>query len=122
MQDPPTRKRTDRDVIQAVASGERDAFALLVERHAASVRRLAVAMTANEATADDVAQEVFVAAWRSAAKFRGDGSVRGWLLTIARNAARRTARRRSGEPKRGRGTRRARRLRRVGRRAPHREL
>jgi RNA polymerase sigma-70 factor (ECF subfamily) len=55
-------------------------------------------MTRDEDTADDVVQEVFVAAWRSAQTFRGDSSVRNWLLTITRNAARRTTRRRAGEP------------------------
>jgi RNA polymerase sigma-70 factor (ECF subfamily) len=33
--------------------------------------------------ADDIAQETFLAAWRSAAAFRGDGSYFAWLARIA---------------------------------------
>ncbi len=62
-------------------------------QHAASVRRLALALTHSEATADDVVQEVYLSAWRHATGFRGEGSARGWSPTITRNAARRTARR-----------------------------
>ena len=89
---------SDLAALEAVAAGDREAFTLLVTRHAASVRRLAGALTSDEATADDVTQEVFLSVWRGARGFRNEGSVRGWLLTITRNAARRSARRRVGEP------------------------
>ena len=45
--------------------------------------------------AEDVAQEAFLAAFRSIGGFRGEGSVRGWLMRIAtRQAFRRLAQRR----------------------------
>ena len=45
--------------------------------------------------AEDVAQEAFLAAFRSMRGFRGEGSVRGWLMRIAtRQAYRRLAQRR----------------------------
>jgi RNA polymerase sigma-70 factor, ECF subfamily len=47
---------------------------------------------------DDVTQEVFVAAWRSLAYFRGDASARTWLFVIARRTARRAAQRRRNRP------------------------
>ncbi len=87
----------DPQLIAAIAAGEREAFALLVERHAAAVHRLALAMTGSAATAEDVSQDVFVSAWRFASTFRG-GSARAWLLTITRNAVHRSRRRRAGQP------------------------
>ena len=49
---------------------------------------LARALTGGRGDADDLAQEVFVRAWRSLRGFRGDSSFRTWLHRIAINAIR----------------------------------
>lgn len=77
----------DRGLIARTAAGDRRAFELLVERHAAAVLRLANAITGDQASAEDVLQQTFLSAYQHAASFRADASVRTWLLTIARNAA-----------------------------------
>jgi RNA polymerase sigma-70 factor (ECF subfamily) len=41
----------------------------------------------NDANAEDALQRAFVALWKSAGTYSGSASVRGWLFTIARNAA-----------------------------------
>jgi RNA polymerase sigma-70 factor (ECF subfamily) len=89
---------TDAELFAAIAQGDRDAFAVLLGRHAASVHRLATAMSGSSAAADDVCQEVFLAAWRSAGSFKGTSSAKGWLFTITRNAVSRSRRRRAGQP------------------------
>ena len=49
---------------------------------------MALSVTHDPSLADDVAQEAFLRAWRSAATYDGlRGSVSAWLLTITRNAA-----------------------------------
>ena len=75
---------SDRDLIARTAEGDRRAFELLIERHAAAVLRLATAAS-DPSTAEDAMQQTFLSAYRYAATFRGDASVRTWLLTIARN-------------------------------------
>jgi RNA polymerase sigma-70 factor (ECF subfamily) len=83
----------DDDLIARAARGEGRAFDVIVDRHAPAVLRLARAMSPDHATADDVVQETFLAAFRSAATYRpGVSSVRTWLFAIARNAARRARR------------------------------
>ncbi|MFF2481600.1 RNA polymerase sigma factor [Paenibacillus sp. NPDC058071] len=42
-------------------------------------------LTKQRQTADDIAQDVFLAAYESLYRYRGEGTVRGWLLTITRN-------------------------------------
>lgn len=64
-----------------VVSGDRRAFAVLVERHEARLRSF-LARVAGAEDADDLAQETFLRAWRNASAFRGAGSYRGWLFTI----------------------------------------
>ncbi len=44
-------------------------------------------LTRDDDAAEDALQETFLAAYRGAASFRGDGRVKSWLLTIARNAS-----------------------------------
>lgn len=88
----------DVDLIQRTAAGDREAFERLVERHQAAVYRFVRALGPDSASSEDALQETFLAAWRSAATFRGESSARTWLLTIARNAALRQSRRRAGEP------------------------
>jgi RNA polymerase sigma-70 factor (ECF subfamily) len=85
--------RPDDDLIRAAAAGDRVAFGELVARHQAAVYRLARAMAGT--AAEDVLQDAFVDAWRGAATYRGDASVKAWLLAIARHAAVRNGLRRA---------------------------
>lgn len=78
---------TDADLVRRTNAGDADAFGALVTRHQAHVFRLAHLLTRSRDEAEDVLQQTFLAAWRSLRSFRGDASVRTWLLTIARNAA-----------------------------------
>lgn len=86
--------------LRAAAAGDKRAFHGLVARHRGAVFRFACALVKDTAAAEDVLQEAFVAAYRRAGTYRGEGSVRGWLLTIARRQALTALRRRSGEPAR----------------------
>jgi RNA polymerase sigma-70 factor (ECF subfamily) len=92
---------SDDDValVTAVRGGSELAFNLLVDRHQQAVRTFLRKLLGNEADADDMAQETFLAAWRHAASFRGEASVRAWLCGIAwrkaKGAQRSLARQRS---------------------------
>lgn len=84
--------RTDAELIHA-AESDAGAFAELYRRHAATVhgwfrRRL-------EWAASDLTAETFAQAWLSRRRFRdeAEGSALPWLLGIARNVARESARR-----------------------------
>ena len=78
---------TDVALLQRSAAGDRDAFDQFITRHQASVFRFARALVDRPEDAEDVMQQAFLSAWRSAAGFRGDASARTWVLTIARHAA-----------------------------------
>ncbi|MGB5522339.1 MAG: sigma-70 family RNA polymerase sigma factor [Polyangiales bacterium] len=84
---PQDESTPDADLIARAAAGDRRAFECLVGRHAAAVLRLATVVTDDPASAEDVLQQTFLSAYRNAAGFRAESSVRTWLLTIARNAA-----------------------------------
>jgi RNA polymerase sigma-70 factor (ECF subfamily) len=82
------RDLADEDLMQLVRRGDADAFAIVYDRHASSVFSLAYRMMGSRAAAEDVAQEAFLSAWRSGARYdRGRGSVRTWLLGIVHNRA-----------------------------------
>src|SRR4029077_7941473 len=57
--------------------------------------------TNDRAAAEDVLQETLLRAWKNAESLRDDskGSVRGWLLTVARNIVRAGARARAARPR-----------------------
>ena len=65
----------------------------LVERHHASVFRVALSLVSDPDLAQDVAQDAFLKAFRGLDGFRGDAAFRTWLLTIAANTARGALRR-----------------------------
>jgi RNA polymerase sigma-70 factor (ECF subfamily) len=73
----------DVEVVTAVRAGSELAFNLLVDRHQQAVRTFLRRLLGNEADADDMAQETFLAAWTHARSFRGEASVRAWLCGIA---------------------------------------
>jgi RNA polymerase sigma-70 factor, ECF subfamily len=58
----------------------------LYQEHGRSVLAYATRLTGDRATAEDVVQETFLRAWKHADEMvEQRGSVRGWLLTVARN-------------------------------------
>jgi RNA polymerase sigma-70 factor (ECF subfamily) len=73
----------DAALLTAVRSGSELAFNTLVDRHQQAVRTFLRRLLGNDADADDMAQETFLAAWTHARSFRGEASVRGWLCGIA---------------------------------------
>ena len=78
----------DIDVVQRLAAGDRDAVAELYDRHAARIMGLAIRIVRNSSDAEDVVQEVFSQAWRTAPNYQpARGTVAGWLLMMARTRA-----------------------------------
>ena len=69
---------------RAAASGDADAFEVLVRRYEQRVVHLVATMVGAE-DAEDLAQEVFVRVHRAVPTFRGDSSFRTWLYRIAVN-------------------------------------
>ncbi len=59
----------------------------LMEQYGDDVWNYAYVITRNTHTADDVAQDVFLKAYRGWASFRGEASEKTWLLKITRNTA-----------------------------------
>lgn len=71
----------------------------LFEEHGRSVLAYATRLTGDRAAAEDVVQETFLRAWQHEHKLtEGRGSVRGWLLTVARNIVTDRARARAARP------------------------
>lgn len=88
---------TDRELWTAAVDGDAEAFGALFERHSRAVYNFAFRSTANWATAEDAASEVFLTAWRRRSEVvftTESGSVLPWLLGVASNQLRN--RRRSG--------------------------
>ena len=79
----------DAEAVRRVLAGEREAFRPLVNRHQAAVCATIRALIPNGVDWEDVAQEVFLAAFRNLAAFDSrKGPLRTWLLAIARNQCR----------------------------------
>lgn len=74
--------------MQLLAGGDAGAFEVVYERHSTAVFSLAYRICGVRATAEEVAQEAFLAIWRSGARYdRTRGSVRSWLLGVVHNRA-----------------------------------
>jgi RNA polymerase sigma-70 factor (ECF subfamily) len=76
----------DLDVIHRILGGDLEAFRLLVERYQGLLGCLIGNLISDTHDAEDLAQEVFLAAYRHLASYDPrQGAFSTWLLTIARN-------------------------------------
>jgi RNA polymerase sigma-70 factor (ECF subfamily) len=73
----------DRDVLRAIAQGNREAITELYDRHAPHLLNYLAHLTDDANVAQDLVQDLFVVVWRDAERFRGQSSVRTWLFGIA---------------------------------------
>lgn len=79
---------TDAALVAHSLTGDRGAFARLVERHRAGVARLLRAMFANLADVEDLVQESFLRAYLDLDRLRDPGRFGVWVRSIAVNLAR----------------------------------
>ncbi len=84
---------SDEELVARARKGDRSAFAHLVDRHRVSVFNLTLRIVGNREDAEEAAQDVFVRAYRSLDRFRGDARFATWLYRIAVNVSLSSARR-----------------------------
>lgn len=75
-------------------AGLRDAFAVLVERHAERVVNACARFVNDGPVGRELAQDTWVLVWQARETYRGSGGFVPWLVTIARNRCRNELRRR----------------------------
>jgi RNA polymerase sigma-70 factor (ECF subfamily) len=83
----PAAAPTDEELVGQVLSGAKDQYALLVRRHNQRLFRAARAILREDAEAEDVVQQAWVAAYHQLGAFRGEASLSTWLTRIAVNEA-----------------------------------
>ena len=79
---------SDEALLSGLAAGDADAATAFIRRFQARVYGLVLTIVRDEGTAEEVAQETFMRAWKHAHTYDSRrGRVATWLLTIARNLA-----------------------------------
>ena len=73
---------TDMDVIAHVLKGDQQAYALLVERYQNFVFTITLRYVKNREDAEEVAQDIFIKAFRSLPDFKGQSKFSTWLYTV----------------------------------------
>lgn len=84
----------DAELVSRALTGDAAAFDDLVRRHECRVFRTGMAITGNEADAEDALQDTFLNAYTHLGEFRRDSRFSTWLTRIAINAALHKVRRR----------------------------
>ena len=81
-----------------VKHGDMEAFRELIETHQNRVVGTVAKMLGDATDAEDIAQQVFIRVWNSAARYEPNAKFTTWLFTITRNLVFNEARRRRRHP------------------------
>ena len=77
----------DAECVRRVQQGDTDSFEILVRRHEKAVFNLIYRLLGNYDEALEIAQEVFLSAFKSIHQFRGEANFSTWLYRIGLNHA-----------------------------------
>src|SRR5262245_43996115 len=77
----------DRTLVTAFLGGRREAFDVIVQRHRRHIYLLCFRFVGNHEDASDLAQDVFVRAFKVLSKFKHEASLGTWLYRVAVNAS-----------------------------------
>ncbi len=77
---------SDEQLIQSFYEGDREALAVIFERHKEGVFNFVLRMVANHADAEDITSDVFGRLCEKQNRFSPNAKFKTWLYTIARNA------------------------------------
>jgi len=91
--------RTDEDLIQSVAQGEKVAFDELVRRHKVRLYNYLLRLLRDPTEAEEITQETFIRAYVNAEKYRTIARFTTWLYTIGTNLVRNRIRKFKSTPK-----------------------
>jgi RNA polymerase sigma factor (sigma-70 family) len=79
--------REEQELIERIRLGDAKAFTPLVEKHKDLVFTIVLRITSNREDAEEVAQDVFLKAFKKINSFKGDSKFSTWLYRIAFNEA-----------------------------------
>jgi len=74
---------SDLGLIEQIANGEAQALEELYHRYSAPLLTYLSHLLYEDTVAEELLQEVFIAVWKSANRFRGTAAVKTWLFQIA---------------------------------------
>lgn len=81
------RSADDATLVSLAVAGNREAFDVIVERHRRMVYQVCYRFTRSHEDASDLAQDVFIRAYRALGTFEGKASLSTWLYRIAVNCS-----------------------------------
>lgn len=78
----------DAALLRRIAQGDEDAMASFYREHGRVVLAQVLLVTGERVLAEEIVQDTMLAVWRGAGSFRGESSVRSWVIAIARRQTR----------------------------------
>jgi RNA polymerase sigma-70 factor (ECF subfamily) len=84
----------DVQLLRRIGQGDEDAMTAFYREHGRVVLAHIQLVTGDRALAEEIVQDTMLAVWRGAGSFRGESSVRAWVIAIARRQTRDRLRRR----------------------------
>jgi RNA polymerase sigma factor (sigma-70 family) len=94
----PVEELSDADLVVLARSGDADAFRVLVGRYRAMALSVALHLSGQRETAEDLVQEAMLAAFVSLGRLRDPGCFRSWFYGTVLNVTRAWRRRQDGRP------------------------
>jgi RNA polymerase sigma-70 factor (ECF subfamily) len=87
---PASHDGVDDDVglLRRIGQGDEDAMAAFYREHGRVVFAQVLLVAGERALAEEIVQDTMLAIWRGAGSFRGESSVRSWVIAIARRQTR----------------------------------
>ena|ERR1700677_3891338 len=84
--------------MERVKNGDQEAFQLLIETHQSRIVGTVAKMLGDDTDSEDIAQQVFIRVWNSAARYQPTAKFTTWLFKITRNLVFNELRRRKRHP------------------------
>src|SRR6516165_12062306 len=78
----------DAALLRRIGRGDEDAMAAFYREHGRVVLSQVLLVTGERVLAEEIVQDTMLAVWRGAGSFRGESSVRSWVIAIARRQTR----------------------------------
>ena len=78
----------DAQLLSRIGQGDENAMAAFYRRHGRVVLAQVLLVTGERVLAEEIVQDTMLAVWHGAGSFRGESSVRSWVIAIARHKTR----------------------------------